>query len=602
MSRLDILTAPRNEPEAGGMTASYVWALLSALLLPVVIILVAVIARCLEKEGIRGESIRLGSHLYLPVPSFFPTQDVLQLVVLVAIVFVFSALFCLGVWRHRLAADRRASRIVRALHTKVLNQSLRRAEFEGAAAQHVHAQSLIGQDLPRLQKTLSLWYRSLPRNLLMLIFCVVVALLVDVWLAVLAVISGVCLWRLFRFLRGNDEATVSTWEVSRSRQRMAELVGLAPKLARLQANGLADQAFGNELDILYRRLDESDSQRGRIWPVLFLASTIAIALVILGLGINLLGDEKGLSLSAALLLGLALTGAVVSAVRLSELNRILKPGADASDRVYMYLRRNDDIAPTEQRVGFAGLRDGVLIQDVTLNDSSNKTILSHFSLELLPKSMVAILGTESISTRALIELLMGFGRPSEGRVSIDGLGLLDIHPRSLADNVMWIEPSGPIWDGSIIENLRGGDDTISNSHIVEALEKVDVYERLQRLPDGLNTYVTAGDTALDVEMTYGIAVARALLHKPPVLLASEPSSPENLGEDPCLAALHELVAMGTLVVILPRRLQTLRSASRVVLLNGPRLAGEGNHAELLTDSDLYRHLNYLLFNPYRHRN
>ena len=69
-----------------------------------------------------------------------------------------------------------------------------------------------------------------------------------------------------------------------------------------------------------------------------------------------------------------------------------------------------------------------------------------------------------------------------------------------------------------------------------------------------------------------------------------------------LAALHELVAMGTLVVILPRRLQTLRSASRVVLLNGPRLAGEGNHAELLTDSDLYRHLNYLLFNPYRHRN
>ena len=58
---------------------------------------------------------------------------------------------------------------------------------------------------------------------------------------------------------------------------------------------------------------------------------------------------------------------------------------------------------------------------------------------------------------------------------------------------------------------------------------------------------------------------------------------------------------GTLVVMLPRRLQTLRTADRVVLLNGPRLVGEGKHAQLLADSDLYRHLNYLLFNPYRHQ-
>ena len=56
-----------------------------------------------------------------------------------------------------------------------------------------------------------------------------------------------------------------------------------------------------------------------------------------------------------------------------------------------------------------------------------------------------------------------------------------------------------------------------------------------------------------------------------------------------------------MVIILPRRLQTLRRADRVVLLNGPRLVGEGKHADLLANSDLYRHLNYLLFNPYRHQ-
>jgi ABC-type multidrug transport system fused ATPase/permease subunit len=64
--------------------------------------------------------------------------------------------------------------------------------------------------------------------------------------------------------------------------------------------------------------------------------------------------------------------------------------------------------------------------------------------------------------------------------------------------------------------------------------------------------------------------------------------------------LQELRDAGSLVVILPRRLQTLRQADRVVLMNGPRIAGEGKHSTLLSDSDLYRHLNYLLFNPYRH--
>ena len=133
------------------------------------------------------------------------------------------------------------------------------------------------------------------------------------------------------------------------------------------------------------------------------------------------------------------------------------------------------------------------------------------------------------------------------------------------------------------------------------LREVDVYEQIQRLPDGLGTYASVGGTSLSVEATYAIGVARALLHRPPILLVGEPPAPSaHMADDPCLNAIQKLVGQGSLVVMLPRRLQTLRSADRVLLLNGPNLAGEGkNTRSLLTDSDLYRHLNYLLFNPYR---
>jgi ABC-type multidrug transport system fused ATPase/permease subunit len=436
----------------------------------------------------------------------------------------------------------------------------------------------------------------------MLLGCVAVALLVNVWLATLAVVSGILLWQLFRRLRQDDETSLAHWEVPRTRRRMAELVGQAPLLARLQSRGLADRAFAAELDSLYRRLADEDHRIGRIWPLLFFAISAAIAVLVLGLGVNLFGVDNGLSVPAALVLGLALVGAVAAARRLLALAAQLGESGDASDAVYHYLERSSEIAPSEQRVGLAGIRDAVEMQDVRLGHSTAEPILSHLSLKLTPGSLVAVLGTESVSTRALTELLMGFGMPSEGRLTIDGIPLRDVHPQALARNVMWIEPDGPIWDGTIEENLRGGDDSINTGEIVEALEEVDVYERLQRLPEGINTIVTAGDSMLGVETTYAMACARALLHKPPIVLAMEPPPPaEHLDEDPCLKALGKLVAGGTLVVILPRRLQTLRSADRVILLNGPRLVGEGKHAELLASSDLYRHLNYLLFNPYRHQ-
>ncbi|MFK8110681.1 MAG: ATP-binding cassette domain-containing protein [Rubripirellula sp.] len=606
MSRFNTLTQLRSEPEASGSLPAYIWSTLAGLLVPILVVLIGMIAILLNSGGLSNDHVRLGTHLRVPLSllgeQFTDQAALMQLTILVGFAFGVASVFSLSVWLLRRSADARARRVVKSLHTRVLKQSLRRAELEGAAAQHVRAEQLIGDHLPLVQKGLSLWYRAVPRSVLMLIGCVVVALLVNVWLALLAVVSGVLLWQLFRKLRQEDETSLAEWEVPRSRRRMAELVGQAPLLARLQSQGLADRAFGAELDSLYRRLSDEESRLGRIWPVLFFAISAAVAVLVLGLGVNLFGVDNGLSVPAALVLGLALAAAVAAAGRLLSLANQLGHCSRASDAIYEYLRRSNEIAPSEQRVGLAGLRDGVAIQDVTLGDSAGQPILSHLSLSLIPGSMVALLGTESVSTRALTELLMGFGMPSEGRVTIDGIALRDVHPQALARNVMWIEPDGPIWDGTILENIRGGDESINSGDVVHALEEVDVYERLHRLPEGLNTLVTAGDSMLGVEATYAMAAARALLHKPPILLAMEPPPPaEHLAEDPCLKAFRTLVEKnGTLVVMLPRRLQTLRSADRVVLLNGPRLVGEGKHTELLTSSDLYRHLNYLLFNPYRH--
>lgn len=603
MYRFRTLSAARHEPEARqAKLASLFWATLAGLLVPALVLIFGLMSLLLE-TGQLGEPVaRLGTSLTISLPmSFLDQPPLVQLTQLTSVAFGVAVVFCLAVWRHRRCADTRASAVVRALHQKVLRQSVRRAELEGAAAQSLNAQKLIGRHLPALQRGLSLWYRSLPRSLFMLVGCVILAILVHVWLAVVAVISGVMVWRLYQQIRGSEMDEAGKWELPQLRAQMSALVGRAPKMARLQAEGIAEESFRHELDQLYQKLDEEDARRSRIWPILFLATSAATAIMVIGLGLNLLETEVGLRLSSAVVLGLSLVGAVSAVWRLQALGRNIRSSSGpACDVVYSYLRRSDEATPSEQRVGLAGLRDGVEFRDVTLIDTHGQPILNHITTELTPRSLVTLLGTDSVSPQAMLELLMGFGRPRGGEVRIDGLKLLDVHPASLAKNVMWIEPSGPLWDGTIGENLAGPDSSISTADIVEALREVDVYEQIQRLPDGLGTYATVEGGLLSTEATYGIGLARALLHRPPILLVGEPPAPNaQLNDDPCLKAIKKLVDQGSLVVMLPRRLQTLRTADRVILLNGPNLAGEGKHSELLSDSDLYRHLNYLLFNPYR---
>ena len=591
----------RQEQAGRGSILWYSAAVAAGLLVPLLIVVVGLIARLLDEQGLKVSPVRLGTYLSVPAPEWFLSlPPLVQLTYLVGLSLVISVMFSIAIWIHRYGADSRSRSVSIKLHRDLLRQSMRRAEIEGAVAQRARAQVLIEQRLPQLSRGLSYWWRSMPRSLLMIVGCVVVSLLVNIPLASLAVISGLLLWQLYRSLRQSIESESSAWETPRSRRRLVNLVSQAPLLARTQSGAAADQSYLSELDALFRRLEAQQRLRGRLWPIMSLAVSFAIALLVLGLGVNLFDDTSGLSLPAALVLGLSLAGAVAGATRLTQAISSSVTAEEAAHSIYQYLQISDDALPSEQRVGMAGLRDKVEIVDVTLGDASGDVVLSNVSVQLRPGTMVALLGTNPVSTFSLAELILGIGRPGQGRISIDGILLRDIHPRSLVKNVLWIGADGPLSDASVIDNIAAGNTNIDQHDIMLVTQQLGIYDSLSRLSEGLQTILTPNDSRLSAEDRYAIGVARALLHKPPIIVVEEPPLPlEELATDHCLAALRNLVEQKSLVVILPRRLTSLRLSDRVLLLNGSKLAGEGKHNDLLQSSDLYRHLNYQLFNPYR---
>src|SRR5690606_11477003 len=117
----------------------------------------------------------------------------------------------------------------------------------------------------------------------------------------------------------------------------------------------------------------------------------------------------------------------------------------------------------------------------------------------------------------------------------------------------WVGHDGPLWHGSIAENLAGHDAVGGNEALTEAARAAGIYDRLLELEDGFSTIVAGDDTRFDTSLRYGIAIARALLRKPAIVIVQEPTSgPEGLADDACLAALRSLADNGSLVIVLPR--------------------------------------------------
>lgn len=591
----------RREPAARASLGWYCGAIATGLLIPALMVMVGMIARLLEQRGLDHSPVRLGTHLAVPVPAeWLANSPLVQLTHLVGISLLLAFAFSLATWVHRRGSERRSRAVTEKLHRDLLRQSLRRAEIEGAISQRERAKLLIEQRLPQLARGLVSWWQAVPRSVLLLLGSIGVALLVDVPLASLAVISGLLLWQFYRWLRARAEDETSAWEIPRARRRLVDLVSQAPLLAKTHTGGAADQAYQAELDLLMHQTAADQATRGRLAPLFSLAIALVIALLVLGLGVNLLTEASYLSVTSALVLGLALGGAVAGATRLMQAVTFSHDAGDAARAVYQFLQVGDDAAPSEIRVGMIGVRDAIVIEDVELGVEPSGPILSGVSLTLRPGELVALMGTRGVSPLALAELILGIGRPNRGRILFDGIELKDVHPRSLAKLVLWVGADGPIGEGTLLENIVGEDAQTDPRDVMAVAHTLGIDRLLERLEDGLQTSLGAGDQQLSSDEKYAIGIARALIHRAAVLVVQEPPPlADELGNDRTLEALRQLADAGTTVLVLPRRLSTLRAADRVVLLNGPKLAGEGKHNELLQTSDLYRHLNYLLFNPYR---
>jgi ATP-binding cassette, subfamily B, bacterial len=208
-------------------------------------------------------------------------------------------------------------------------------------------------------------------------------------------------------------------------------------------------------------------------------------------------------------------------------------------------------------------------------------------MKIDPGETVALVGVTGAGKSTLVKLIPRFYDPDDGRVLIDGHDIREVTLASLRHQIGYVPQEPLLFSGTVRENVAFGRPDATDEEIFEAARRVGVLEVLEALPDGLDTPVGERGGNLSVGQRQLLTLARASLIDPPIVVLDEATaSLDATTEARVKEALKRLLA-GRSALVVAHRLETVRDADRIVILDAGRVVESGTHKELLAAGGIY---------------
>jgi ATP-binding cassette subfamily B protein len=282
---------------------------------------------------------------------------------------------------------------------------------------------------------------------------------------------------------------------------------------------------------------------------------------------------------------------VMSFLMLTMMSIMLPRAGVAAERIDQVIKTESSIVDKEDVIPFQA-KEGVVKYDHVYfaYPDAKEDVLSDIDFEAKPGEVTAIIGSTGCGKSTLVNLLPRFYDVRKGAVTIDGIDIRDISKKELRESIGFVPQKGVLFSGTIASNLRFGKHDASDEEIKEAAEIAQAMEFIEEKKKKFDSEIAQGGSNVSGGQKQRLAIARAIVKKPKILVFDDSFSALDMKTDAVLRkALLEKVKDST-VLIVAQRISTILHADRIIVLDDGQIVGMGTHEELLHSCEVYEQI------------
>ena len=258
-------------------------------------------------------------------------------------------------------------------------------------------------------------------------------------------------------------------------------------------------------------------------------------------------------------------------------------------RIVEVLDETTDLPPAKQPV--KQVADGSIQFDhVTFKykHGSGQPVLNDVSFTIHPGETLGIIGGTGSAKSSLVQLIPRLYDPETGSVKVGGVDVRDYDLDVLRREVSMVLQKNVLFSGTILDNLRWGDENATEEECIRAAKLACADEFIQRFPDKYNTWIEQGGSNVSGGQKQRLTIARALLRKPKVLILDDSTSAVDTATDAKIRKAFREEIPGTTKIIIAQRISSVQEADRILVLDNGQINGLGTHEELLATNTIYQ--------------
>jgi ATP-binding cassette subfamily B protein len=459
------------------------------------------------------------------------------------------------------------------------------------------AVGIFTRELEAVHNGLYAWLTVVFREPIKFCLLLLFALAVDPWLAVSFLLFATLVW-----LVGGQVAAYYRREGRTAMQRAAEQLALIQEsLMLMRVVKVYLMELFNQSRVERQLARYAWAQQRRLLgeaiyrPLLVFLGTLAAAVLLAAAGVMIVINRQ-LGVASAIILATALVSLYWPVVSWLEHRRLLRRARASAVALFRFLDRKGEVGQMVGAEFLAPLSRHLEFDDVSLREpGTDRMLLENVSLNLESGQRIGIVGSDDMEKHAFVYLIPRVLDPTSGEIRIDDHNLRWVTLDSLRAQTALVLQHNLVFNDTVANNIGCGDPGYTLPSIIEAAKIAHAHQFIQKLPHGYETLIGEMGHRLGTGEQFLIALARAILRDPALVIVEEPAMPLD---DDFKALLDDTFARflpGRTVIFLPHRLSTIRSCDRLFLLHKGRIQATGGHRDLLTQNELYRHLHYLEF-------